>query len=166
MLHTFSIIAPGVTMVVSCLLPAKATARSSGISKQACVRDRNVWESGKRWKRGRRDITAGKAWWQAGGGDVLDDGGSAALRDWRPWTALFGAGAPWKGCNWGLPLLQHRVRCKEQNAEAIMPWPSGSSPPNTSLKDLGGMEQNIHEKWRNAELRRGEQRYLTEAEAG
>lgn len=32
-------------------------------------------------------------------GDVLDDRGGAALRDWGPQMALPRTGAPWNGCN-------------------------------------------------------------------
>lgn len=104
MLHTSSTIAPGVTMVVSCLLPAKATARASVISEQVCVRDRNVWEGGRRWGRDRRDITAKSSdrLWE----DVLDDRGSAAPSEGSETTGgwhCLGQGHPGRGTTEGCP---------------------------------------------------------------
>lgn len=97
MLHTSSTIAPGVTMVVSYLLPAKATARTSGISEEVCVKDRNVWEGGRRWRIGRRDITAksGDGLWE----DVLDDRGSDTKGAWH----CLGQGHPGRAAAEGCP---------------------------------------------------------------
>lgn len=141
-----------------CELPAACQSHSQGIwhlwaglcERQKCL---GGWEEMGKRQKGHYC----KVWWQALGGRAGWQRECCSL--WgigdHGRMALFGAGAPWKGNNWGLPLLKRRVRGKEQRAEAIMLWPSGSSPPNTSLKDLGGTEQNTQQRWRDAETQKG-----------
>lgn len=51
----------------ACCLPKPQPGHLASLNR-ACVRDRNIWEDGRRWKRGRRDTTADNVWWHALGG--------------------------------------------------------------------------------------------------
>lgn len=98
----------------------------------------------------------GRAWWQR----------ECCLRDQRPWS--FGAGAPWKGCSWGLSLLQHRERSERQGAACRSNYALAPRVFTTQqLTEGSGRDWTYYtEKMKGCWDRRGEQRCLPEAEPG
>lgn len=129
MLRTPSIIALGGHR--GCELPAACQSHSQVIWHLwagLCEGQKHLgrWEKMEKMKKGRYCRKSGDTLWE----DVLSSRGGAALWGWRSQAALCGAGAPWKGCDLGLPLLQDRarVRGREHHAGVMVLWPSGSSP--------------------------------------
>lgn len=163
MLHTSSIAAPGGHR--GCELPAACQSHSQVIWHLWAG---PVWETetfgrvgedGKEAEGTLLQTKSGDTLWE----DVLDDRGRAALRGWRPRTALYGTGAPWKGCSWRLSLLQHREKqgaaCRSHCALALRLF-------TTHLTKGSGRDWTYSKSEGMLRLRRGEQRCLPEAEPG